>query len=170
MVLYLGDVYDKGTPTEFYNWYGTGDEYFAQFRDITNPTIGNHEYENGDPTGYFDYWGDNTPRYYSFNAAGWHFVTIDSDGEFNETQPGTPQYNWLVQDLTHNTSACTIVYFHEPLFTIGSEGAAAHLVNLWPLLVQHGVDVVLTGHDHNYQRWYPLDATGHVDDNGVIQL
>jgi hypothetical protein len=169
MVLYLGDVYDKGTSTEFYNWYGAGPTYFGQFRSITNPTIGNHEYENGVAPGYFDYW-DNVPHYYSYNVAGWHFVTIDSTTQYNQTQPGTPQYDWLVQDLTNNTSACTIVYFHHPFFTIGPEGSATRLSSIWSLMEQKGVDVVLTGHDHEYQRWYPLDANGNIDPNGITEF
>lgn len=56
MMLYLGDVYEKGTYTEFSNWYGTPTTYFGKFRSITNPVIGNHEYENGVAPGYFEYW------------------------------------------------------------------------------------------------------------------
>lgn len=169
MFLYLGDVSDKGTVTEFYNWYGTGNEYFGQFRAITNPTIGNHEYENGVALGYFDYW-DNVPNYYSFDAAGWHFVTIDSTSQFNQLNPGSPQYEWLLQDLTSHSNTCTIAFLHHPIFSLGPQNVSPEVRALWPLLVEHGVDVVLTGHDHNYQRWYPLDAAGNPDPNGATHF
>ena len=169
MFLYLGDVYDKGTYTEFYNWYGTSTRYFGKFRDVTNPVIGNHEYEGGQAPGYFYYW-DNIPHYYSFNSAGWHFVALDSTSQFDQREPGTPQYQWLAQDLANNSSGCTIVFMHHPMFNIGDQGISSGMENLWPLLVQHGVDVVLTGHDHTYQRWRPLDANGNVNPTGPTQF
>jgi Big-like domain-containing protein len=126
MFLYLGDVYNDGTPTEFRNWYGTGSNHYSRFNSITNPTVGNHEYQHiggtqYDAPGYFDYW-DNVHHYYSFNAAGWHFINLDSTSQYNQTTPGTQQYDWLVQDLEANTATCTIVYFHHPVYNVGSEG------------------------------------------------
>jgi hypothetical protein len=171
LFLYTGDVYDQGTYTEFYNWYGTSSRYFGKFRDVTNPTVGNHEYLMDDSaSGYFYYW-DNVPHYYSYNAGGWHFVSIDSTGYFDQLQPGTPQYDWLAQDLSRNASNCTIVYFHHPVFNVGAQGVQEHIfTDIWPLLVERGVDVVLTGHEHNYQRWRPLDANGNLDPDGVTHF
>src|SRR5690606_32268957 len=112
----------------------------------------------------------NVPHYYSFDAAGWHFVTIDSTSQYGQLEAGTPQYDWLVQDLANNTSACTIAFLHHPIFNIGPQGVSSEVAALWPLLVQNGVDVVLTGHDHNYQRWYPVDAGGNIDPAGVTHF
>ena len=78
LFLYLGDVYEQGSLAEFYNWYGTSTTFFGQLRAITNPTIGNHEYLTGDAAGYFDYW-NNIPNYYSYNAGGWHFISLNSN-------------------------------------------------------------------------------------------
>jgi len=169
MMLYLGDVYEKGTPTEFSNWYGTGTNFYARFRPFTNPTIGNHEYENGQALGYFDYW-DNIPSYYSYNAAGWHFISLNSVTELGQVPPGSAQYQWLVQDLSANTAACTIAYFHHPVYNVGPEGDTTRMNAIWSLLAQHGVDLVLTGHDHDYQRWKPLDDMGSVDPAGMTQF
>lgn len=169
MFLYLGDVYEKGTFTEFYNWYGTRNDHYSRLRAITNPTVGNHEYEGDQAPGYFDYW-DNVPNYYSFNAAGWHVINLNSNGQFDQTLPGTLQYNWLADDLEANTAACTLVYFHHPLYNIGSEKEATRMTQIWALLAQHGVDVVLTGHDHNYQRWHALNGQGGPDPKGVTQF
>ena len=169
MFLYLGDVYNDGTATEFHNWYGTGSNHYSRFNSITNPTIGNHEYQGLQAPGYFDYW-DNAPHYYSFNAAGWHFINLDSTSQYNQTTPGTAQYDWLLQDLAANTAACTIAYFHHPVYNVGAEGESLRMYGLWPLLADHGVDIVLTGHDHDYQRWYALNGLGELDPNGTTEF
>ena len=92
--LYLGDVYEKGTYTEFYNWYGTPTVDFGRTRDVTNPAIGNHEYEGGLAEGYFAYW-NNPPNYYSYNVGGWHFIALNSTAEYNQTGTDSAQYQWL---------------------------------------------------------------------------
>jgi hypothetical protein len=169
LFLYLGDVYNDGTETEFHNWYGTGSNHYSRFRSITNPTIGNHEYQGLQAPDYFDYW-DNVPHYYSFDAAGWHFINLDSTSQYNQTVAGTPQYDWLVTDLEANTAVCTVAYFHHPLFNVGAEGESLRMSDIWTLLAQHGVDVVLTGHDHDYQRWHPMNGAGEIDPNGVTEF
>jgi hypothetical protein len=150
LLIYLGDVYEKGTSTEFYNWYGVNSLNFSKFRTITDPTIGNHEYTNGPPTGYFDYW-NNIPNYYSFTTGGWHFISLNSNSSFIGTSTTSAQYQWLAQDLAANATACTLVYWHAPLYNIGPEGNASSMQSIWALLVQDQVDFVLNGHDHYIQ-------------------
>jgi chitodextrinase len=169
MLLYLGDVYEKGSISEFYNWYGSQNNNFARFRSITNPTIGNHEYENGVAPGYFDYW-DNIPNYYSFDAGGWHFISLNSNTTYYPTGRQSAQYQWLKKDLTEHDQACTIVYYHQPLFNIGQEGPALSLKSIWSLLAEHEVPIVLNGHDHSYQRWVPLNGEGQPSPNGVTEF
>lgn len=169
LFLYLGDVYEKGTKTEFLNWYGTQGSLFDSFRSITNPTVGNHEYEGTTAPGYFDYW-DNVPDYYSYNAGGWHFVSINSTSQFNQTAPGSAQYQWLAADLAANTSVCTAVYFHHPVLSVGPQGSSSKLPNMWKLMADWGVDVALTGHEHSYQRWVPLDRNLNPDPAGMTQF
>jgi hypothetical protein len=171
LMLYLGDVYEEGSPTEFYNWYGTS-QNFGIFQAITDPTIGNHEYlADKNAAGYFNYW-NNIPNYYSFNTGGWHFVSLNANSINGQvqTKPGTAQYDWLAQDLTANTAACTIVYWHQPLYNIGAEPAQTNLQQIWALLAQHKVDIVLNGHDHDYQRWVPLDGSGQPVSGGVTEF
>ncbi len=168
LFLYLGDVYEDGTATEFENWYGTDGQRWSRFRAITNPVVGNHEYQAGTASGYFDYW-DNIPNYYSYNAGGWHFVNLDSNGAVDQ-QPGSPQYEWLKADLAASGAACTVAAFHHPLFTVGAQGPAPRMSAIWDLMAQMGVDVVLTGHDHNYQRWAPLGAGGTADPMGMTEF
>jgi len=172
LVLYLGDVYEKGTPTEFYNWYRPESQagtFFGRFRSITDPTVGNHEYQNGQAPGYFDYW-DNIPHYYSVNTHGWHVVSLDTNAAYNQTATTSAQYQWLVDDLNANTQPCTLVMYHQPLFNIGDEGSTTSVSAIWSLLAQHSVDLVVNGHDHTYQRWAPLDGAGNPSPTGVTEL
>ena len=171
LFLYLGDVYEDGTSTEFYNWYGTESTFYGRFRSITNPVIGNHEYQSGGiAPGYFDYW-DNIQRYYSYDAAGWHFIALDSNcGLVPSCAVGQAQYQWLLSDLSTHTNVCTIAYFHHPVYNVGPEGYTTSMNDLWALMAQHGVDIVLTGHDHDYQRWKPLDENGNPSVTGITEF
>ncbi len=167
LFLYLGDVYENGTSTEFYNWYGlSGGSFFGQFDPITDPTVGNHEYTGGNAPGYFAYW-HTPPNWYSFNTHGWHIVSLNSNLSGTTT---SPQYKWLENDLQRNTQACTLVYFHHPLFNIGPEPVPTRFTSIWPLLARYGVDIVLNGHDHDYQRWVPLDGSGNPDPAGPTEF
>jgi chitodextrinase len=169
LFLYVGDVYEKGSSTEFYNWYGTPASYFGRFRSITNPTVGNHEYSSGKALGYFDYW-NNVPPYYSYNAGGWHFISINSNSAFVPGAPTSIQYQWLAADLAANAGKCTIAYYHHPLFNIGPEGSKTSMLDMWKLMAQYGVDIVINGHDHDYQRWIPLNGSGVPDPNGITEF
>jgi len=165
LLLYLGDVYDEGTATEFHNWY---QPTWGQFRSITNPTIGNHEYPVGNGAGYFNYW-DNIPHYYSYNAGGWHFVSLNSVSEFNQTASGTTQMNWLVQDLQQSANPCTIVYFHSQVIR-RSGGVNSRLTYLWSVLNTYGVDLAMVGDNHTYERWQPLSSNFTPDAAGVTEF
>jgi hypothetical protein len=171
LFLYLGDVYDEGTATEFRNWYGTSSTFYGRFRSITNPIIGNHEYATGGVApGYFDYW-DNVPKYYSYDASGWHFIALDSNCALVPVcGVGQAQYQWLQNDLSTHSNICTIAYFHHPVYNIGPEGPATRMNDIWALLAQSGVDIVMAGHDHNYQRWKPLNGSGAVSTTGITQF
>lgn len=169
LFLYLGDVYEDGTPAEYYNWYGTGSTSYSRFFSITNPTIGNHEYVGSSAAGYFDYW-NNVPNYYSFDAGGWHFISLNSNSSHIGVDKTSVQYAWLSQDLAANSNLCTIVYYHHPLYNIGPEGSTTAVSDIWTLLAQNGVSIVLNGHDHDYQRWVALDGNGNPSTAGVTEF
>ena len=169
LYLYLGDVYEKGTLTEFYNWYGKPGSNYGRFRSLTNPTIGNHEYENGAAPGYFNYW-DNVPNYYSYDAGGWHFISLNSNSAYIGVNSSSPQYTWLAADLASHANTCTIAYFHHPLFNIGPEGSKTSMSPIWTLMAQNGVSIVINGHDHDYQRWVPLDGNGNPSPSGITEF
>ena len=170
LFLYLGDVYEQGSIAEFFNWYGNGGTFFDQFRSITDPTVGHHEYLTAGAAPYFYYW-DNVPNYYSFNANGWHFISLNSNGiDIGGVGPASPEYKWLQGDLAANPTACTIAYYHHPLYSIGPEGTEAAMVDIWKLLAQNNVDIVLTGNDHDYERWIPMDGNGVPSLTGMTEF
>lgn len=169
LMLYLGDVYNSGTYAEFMNWYDP-DQFVGRFRSITLPTPGNHEYSGADrPRGYMEYWGD-PPHYYSVDAAGWHIVSLDTNPKFDQTHPDSEQMRWLVEDLNASESACTLVFFHHPPFSVGSYSEEEDIQELWEILVEQDVTLVLSGHDHNYQRWERLDGAGKRDPAGTVSI
>jgi PKD repeat protein len=171
LFLYLGDVYEDGTPMEFNNWYGQSGtaSTYGQFRSITDPVIGNHEYIGNSASGYFYYW-DNIPHYYSFNSHGWHFIALDSTSQFGQTAVGSGQYNWLAADLAANTSACTVVYYHHPILNVGPEASTTSMIPMWQLFAQHHVTLVLNGHDHDYQRFTPVDGNLNPSSTGITEI
>ena len=169
LFLYLGDVYEDGSLTEFNNWYGSGTNFFSQFNAITDPTIGNHEYLVSQANGYFFYW-NNVPNYYSYNTGGWHFISLNANTPRISAAVGSAQYNWLAADLAANTSACVLVYYHQPLFNIGKEPEQVGMTDAWKLFAKDKVTLVLNGHDHDYQRWTPMDGSGTPDPNGVTEF
>jgi fibronectin type 3 domain-containing protein len=169
LFLYLGDVYEEGTLTEFKNWYGGSTAFYGRLRGVTTPIVGNHEYNGAAAEGYFHFW-DNIPHYYSYDANGWHFIAIDSTSNYNKVAPGTPQYEWFVADLAANRSPCTVVFWHHPLFTVGSEDPAPRMQAMWDLMASHHVTLLVTGHDHNYQRWAPMGAGGALASDGIVEV
>ncbi len=169
LFLYLGDVYEEGTLTEFKNWYGGPTAFYGRLRGVTTPVIGNHEYNGAVADGYFNFW-DNIPHYYSYDANGWHFIAIDSTSNYNKVAPGTPQYDWFAADLAANRSPCTVVFWHHPLFTVGSEDPAQRMQAMWDLMASNHVTLLVTGHDHNYQRWAPMGAGGALASDGIVEV
>jgi hypothetical protein len=169
MLAYLGDVYERGSAYEYDNWYSTPNGY-GRFRGITNPVVGNHEYKTAGAAGYLDYWGRDTPHFYSYDVGGWHVVAFDSNGAYNQLLPGTRQYEWLKDDLGANRARCTIAYMHHPRWSISGHKGKAGLAAVWALLADRRVTLAVSGHTHAYERWAPLDRTGVPDDRGVTQL
>ncbi|MEP6753182.1 MAG: carboxypeptidase regulatory-like domain-containing protein [Candidatus Dormiibacterota bacterium] len=165
LFLYLGDVYEKGSYSEFSNWY---DSAFGPLRPITDPIIGNHEYGTRRAAGYFDYW-NNEPNYYSFDAGGWHFIALNSTSQYQAIN-WAGQLAWLQSDLAAHAGACIVAYWHHPLYNIGPEGASTRVQDFWTPLANARATLVLNGHDHDYQRWLPLDANGNPASGGITEI
>jgi calcineurin-like phosphoesterase family protein len=165
-VLPLGDEqYNNGTASQFAASYNPS---WGRFKAISHPAIGNHEY--GTPTlAYFQYFGaaagDPGKGYYSYDLGSWHVLVINSNCSFiGGCNPGSPQENWVRADLAAHRVSCTLAYFHHPRFSSGQAGDDLEMSSIWSDLVGSGVDLVLTGHDHEYERFAPQNASGGRDD------
>jgi acid phosphatase type 7 len=170
-VLALGDeAYPEGTAQDFEECY---EPSWGQFKERTKPAPGNHEYETEGASAYFDYFGetagDPDKGYYSYDlGAAWHIVALNSNCGVEEIRcgPGSSQTKWLKEDLAANSDegGCTLAYMHHPRFSSGEEhGSTPTLEPLWEALYKAGADVVLSGHEHNYERFAPQDPEGRAD-------
>jgi hypothetical protein len=164
VVLTLGDnAYDSGTHEEFANCF---DPTWGAFKERIRPSPGNHEYRTPDAAAYFDYFGalagPDRRGYYSFDVGGWHFIAIDS---MIDTAVGSPQFEWLLADLAGSSAKlCTIAYWHYPPFSSGSHhGSYPKMLPMFAALHAAGVEILLVGDEHLYERFAPQDARGAAD-------
>ena len=176
VILALGDeAYENGSAQDFRKCY---DLSWGRFKNRTLPVPGNHEYMTEGAQGYFDYFGkaagDPSEGYYSYDLDGWHIIALNSNRCLGNVGCYfiSPQVRWLKSDLAANEDKdCTLAYMHHPLFTSGEYRPGVPEVKpLWEALHEAGVDVVLSAHDHNYQRFTPQDPDGRrplrVDPDG----
>jgi hypothetical protein len=165
----LGDLaYQHGTTRDFERCFSPS---WGRFRDRIRPTPGNHDHATKDAAGYVRYFGRRAGPpdefRYSYNLGRWHVVVLDSDcwrvGGCDITDP---QARWMRADLRANRRRCTLAYWHRPPFSSGRYGDAkdtARVRALWQVAVEEGVDLVLAGHEHSYERFAPMDASGAID-------
>jgi len=161
-ILALGDLaYPNGSVEDYARCYAP---HWGPFKPRTYPAPGNHEYGTPGASGYFQYFGARAGEpgkgYYSFNLGTWHIISLNSN---RELELGTPQLEWLEADLRQHRQRCVLAYWHHPRFSSGPHGPNAKLQAIWSVLAKHGVSVVVTGHDHLYERFAPLNAEGRVD-------
>jgi len=157
VVVPLGDEqYELGKAADFAAVY---DATWGRFKDITDPVPGNHEYTGGKAAGYFGTFGDRAhpPNgWYSVGVGAWHLVLLNSVcAAIGGCGEGSPEYQWLQHDLETTTSPCILAAWHHPRWSSGLHGSDATFDPFWQLLAAHGADVVLSGHDHDYERFAP---------------
>jgi hypothetical protein len=167
----LGDtVYDSGTAEEFAECYAPT---WGRHKQRTRPAVGNHEYLTSGASGYFGYFSpDVQTSYYSYDLGSWHIVVLDSNcSKVGGCHQDSPQEQWLRGDLAANPTACTLAYWHHPRFSFGQYDDNEATRRLWQVLAEQGAEIVLTGHDHNYQRYAPQTSDGTRDDaRGIRQF
>lgn len=145
--------------------------------EVIHPAPGNHDYDSGSGDPYFDFFGAKAgPRgkgYYSYNIGTWHAVSLDSELFSGDGTPAEvkAQEDWLRADLAANHSRCTLAYFHRPLFSSGIYGAATQSRRLWEILYEANADLILNGHEHDYERFLPQTPLGAADSaRGIEQI
>jgi len=165
-VFTLGDnQYESGTLAQYQQVY---DPTWGRVKGITHPAIGNREYLTSGAAGYFDYFGaaagDQQKAYYSYDIGAWHIVVLNSEcAQVGGCGVGSSQEQWLHADLAAHPTRCTLAYWHEPRFSSGTSGDNAAYDAFWRDLYRAGADVVLNGHDHDYERFAPQDPNGNPD-------
>jgi PKD repeat protein len=155
------NAYPDGSSTAYKNCYNPT---WGRFKARTKPVPGNHDYLTTGASGYFNYFGaaagQSGKGYYSYDLGTWHIVALNSNIAMNV---GSPQEVWLKADLAKSTKRCTLAYWHHPLFSSGNEGAHPETQPLFQDLYNAGAEVVVVGHDHDYERFAPQSWNGVAD-------
>ncbi|MGI8749907.1 MAG: metallophosphoesterase [Thermoleophilaceae bacterium] len=174
-VLMVGDSqYEHGAASGYQQSF---DPSWGRVKSLIRPVPGNHEYEDPGAAGYYDYFNGPGVRtgpagdrqqggYYSYDVGSWHVVGLNSEcGQIpGGCGPDSPQVQWLRADLAAHPTRCTLAYFHGPRFTSGRYGEESGDVKpFWDALYAAGADVVVSGHEHFYERFAPQTPAGVPD-------
>ena len=174
-VLPLGDLqYFAEDRATFESGYGAS---WGLFKSISYPVTGNHEYLMKDAAGYFDYWGTRAGQrgrgWYSFNLGTWHLIALNGNCDqaaVGGCGPDSEQLRWLHADLRAHPRGCRLAFWHQPRFSTGPHFNNAAYDGFWRALYGARVDVVLNGHDHNYERFAPIDPDEHPQHDGITEF
>jgi calcineurin-like phosphoesterase family protein len=168
-VFTAGDnVYDSGTRSEF---SGTYNSSWGSFKSRTRPAPGNHDYNTSGAAGYYDYFGSlagpSRRGYYAYDLGNWHIVSLNSEVSMSL---GSAQETWLRSDLEASSKPCTLAYWHRPLFTSGANhGPDTSSRPLFQALYDYAAEIVVTGHNHQYERFAPMTPTGAANSTRGIR-
>ncbi len=159
LLLFNGDATSTGAASEFTSCFDTT---FGKYKAQIRPVPGNHEYMTSGASGYFGYYGTqaHSPGYYSFNVGTWHIVALNSEIDISAT---SAQMTWLKNDLAAHPTQCSIAYWHEPRWSSGNHGNNSFVSALWTTLYNANVELVFNGHDHDYERFAPMNPSGALD-------
>jgi hypothetical protein len=162
-VFTAGDnAYESGTTAEYNDCY---DPTWGAFKARTKPVPGNHEYVTPGATGYFGYFGAaagaSSQGWYAYDVGQWRIYALNSNCDaIGGCGAGSPQEAWLQGDLAANPRQCVAAVWHHPRFSSGEHGNNTNMDAIWRDLVAAGAEFVVNGHDHNYERFAPMTATG----------
>jgi hypothetical protein len=157
----LGDtVYPEGSSADYADCF---DPAWGDLRDRLRPAPGNHEYETKDAAGYFSYFGSAAGTtgqgWHSYDLGAWHVIALNSEcGAIGGCGSGSSELAWLVADLAEHPAVCTLAYWHHPRYSSGQHGDNDMTAALWSALSDAAADLVLSGHDHDYERMAPVDG------------
>ena len=174
----VGDnAYPAGLDRDFVRCFGSswGDPR-KRIMKVIRPAIGNHDYQSDRGAAYYRYFGAKAgpayKGYYSYDIGEWHAIVINSEMiVYGSRQDRAAQMEWIAKDLRERSRPCTVAYFHKPLFSSGAHGSNPAMKETWQLLARSGVDLVINGHEHHYERFLPMNAAGVLDTlNGMEQI
>jgi hypothetical protein len=173
VVFTAGDnAYESGSLQDFNECYGPS---WGQFKDVTRPALGAREYRTDGAVGHFAYFGsaagDASEGYYSYDLGGWHIIVLNSNcDQVGGCEAGSPQEQWLREDLDSFSTACTLAYWHHPLFSSASAGGNPEVIDLFTALHEADAEIVINADNHFYERFEPQTPAGEADDEGIRQF
>jgi Calcineurin-like phosphoesterase len=161
-VFTAGDnAYTNGTYTQYKDCYGPT---WGRHKSRTKPSPGNHEYNTSRAAGYFQYF-NNIPSYYAYNLGDWRIYALNSNIDVSAT---SVQVRWLKDDLAENPKKCVLAYWHHPRWSSGAKyGNNSKYQTLWKTLYDAGAELVINGHEHNYERFKQMNASGLAVSKGM---
>jgi len=173
-VFAVGDLaYPDGTKQNFDCYNKT----WGRVKARTRPAPGNHEFHQKGATYYFQYFGsaagDPKDGFYSYELGAWHIIVLNSEcAEVGGCEIGSRQEKWLRADLAAHPASCKLAYFHKPLFSSGGKhGDDLALKPFWQALYDARADIIISGHDHDYERFAPQTPDGESDmSNGIREF
>ncbi len=172
IVFTAGDnVYPDGSAQYFDDCYTPT---WGAFKERTRPAPGNHDfYNNPGAEAYFAYFGANAGPpgrgYYSFEAGAWRVYSLNSECAPDSSCYGA-QYDWLTQDLAAAPHRCVMAIWHRPRFSSGAgHGSSTRMAPFFQLLHDNGAELVISGHEHSYERFAPADPSGAADPTGGVR-
>lgn len=165
-IVTLGDnAYASGTRTQFERCF---QPTWGRHKGRIRPAPGNHDYESRDAGPYFEYFGPAAgvqgSGYYGYAVGAWRLISLNSNCEdIGGCHRGSPQERWLRTELQRRPTRCTLAYWHHSRFSSGEHGSHDEMAALWQTLYRANADVILTAHDHDYERFAPQRPTAVAD-------
>ena len=166
------NAYEDGSPANFGNCYAPT---WGRVLDRTIlPTAGNHDWDTPGAAGYLPYFGAAAAplgvTWYSTDLGAWHVIVLDSDCALvGGCDAASPQGRWLKKDLAASTAHCTLAIWHHPRFSSGEHGNDLEVAPFWDQLHAADAELVINGHDHDYERFAPQDPSGKVERPGGLR-
>ncbi len=164
---------DEGSPEEYAECFAP---YWGKMLSRIRPALGNHDYLTQEAAGFFGYFSsmasETQTGYYSYDLGAWHIVVLNSNcSKVGGCDEGSPELEWLRADLAAHPVQCTLAYWHHPRFSSGKHGSDPHMQPFWQVLFEYGTEVVVNGHNHDYERFAPQDPEGNSDPvNGIREF
>jgi acid phosphatase type 7 len=164
---------EQATLTQYVECFGPT---WGTYKARIHPAPGNHDYVQPFAEGYFQYFGaaagDPAKGYYSFDLGAWHVLVINSNCiDAGGCEAGSPQYKWVQKDLATHPTLCSLAIWHAPTFSSGYHGNNPEMDAIWKALYNAGAELVISGHDHDYERFAPQNPLGELDpDYGMRQF
>ena len=164
-VIVLGDLqYESGRLADFRASYDTS---WGAYKGRTLALPGNHEYNTSGAVGYYRYFRQTTPGYRAVTVNGWRVYLLNSNCDHIDCGA---ERAWFRADLAAHPVTCSLMAAHFPRYSSGQHGSTKSMTRFWRIAHNHGVDLALAGHDHDYERFAPMDADAHLVDDGITSF